>query len=245
MRGEKHILRYVFAVVCIPALLMGQTNTENFAQLEFNFNNPGARAAALGGAFVSLADDATAAEANPAGLTAILKPEISFELKSIQYTRNIFNFDASGAASDFRLVAKDFNDNVVSPSFASVVYPFSNFTISAFRHELVNFTSDYQTRGAFVPGFTDGNFYFAVDNETDIKVINWGAAVGFRLNDRLSIGAAVGVSQLDMNSVIARFDGNGNLTNGSIIDDQAQDIFLNIGLLYFRPWSSAKPIFTI
>ncbi len=234
MREKKYLFRYLFAIATLPALLFGQTNTENFAQLEFNFNNPGARAAALGGAFISLADDATAAEANPAGLTALLKPEVSVELKSIQYTRNIFNFDANGTASDFKLIGRDFNDNVVSPAFASAVYPINNFTISAFRHELVNFKSEYQTRGALVPGFTDGSFYFAVDNKTDIKVVNWGVAGGYRLSERLSVGAAVGVSQLDMNSVIARFDGNATIANGSRIDDADQDIFINVGLL-FKP----------
>ena len=37
--------------------------------LQLSFSDPGARSAGLGGAFVALADDATAAFANPAGLT--------------------------------------------------------------------------------------------------------------------------------------------------------------------------------
>jgi len=46
----------------MPAPGRAQTNTENFSQFEFNFNNPGARATGIGGAFISIADDATAAE---------------------------------------------------------------------------------------------------------------------------------------------------------------------------------------
>jgi hypothetical protein len=45
------------------------------------FTNPGARSIALGGAFAAIADDATAAFANPAGLVQILRPELSVELR--------------------------------------------------------------------------------------------------------------------------------------------------------------------
>ena len=45
------------------------------------FTNPGARSIGLGGAFAAIADDATAAFANPAGLVQILRPEISIELR--------------------------------------------------------------------------------------------------------------------------------------------------------------------
>ena len=38
----------------------------------------GARAVGMGGAFIAVADDATAASWNPAGLTQLKKPEISF-----------------------------------------------------------------------------------------------------------------------------------------------------------------------
>ncbi|MDH3816848.1 MAG: hypothetical protein OEV48_20340, partial [Acidobacteriota bacterium] len=46
------------------------------------FANPGARSLALGGAFAAIADDATAAFANPAGLVQILRPEISAEIRA-------------------------------------------------------------------------------------------------------------------------------------------------------------------
>jgi len=49
--------------------------------LDFRFNNPGARANAMGGAFIGLTDDATAAYTNPAGLTILTEPEFSVEYK--------------------------------------------------------------------------------------------------------------------------------------------------------------------
>lgn len=44
----------------------------------FTIQGAGARATGLGGAFIAVADDATAASFNPAGLAQLLKPEISF-----------------------------------------------------------------------------------------------------------------------------------------------------------------------
>ncbi|MGB5658326.1 MAG: UPF0164 family protein [Thermoanaerobaculia bacterium] len=45
----------------------------------FSLANPGARSPGLGGAFTALADDATAALANPAGLDQLAEPEVSVE----------------------------------------------------------------------------------------------------------------------------------------------------------------------
>ena len=53
---------------------------------QFSFSNPGARSLGLGGAFVALADDATAAWANPAGLVQIAKPEVSVEVRYWSYS---------------------------------------------------------------------------------------------------------------------------------------------------------------
>src|SRR6476646_7070156 len=54
-------------------------NTED--QNAFAFSLPGARSRAIGGAFVAIADDATAAYANPAGLIQLFRPEVSMEMR--------------------------------------------------------------------------------------------------------------------------------------------------------------------
>src|ERR1700686_4842502 len=73
---------FLFAAISLAlALPLAAQNTdiESLSGLQFNFGNPGARSLAMGGAFLGLADDASAAEANPAGLTILRKPEISLE----------------------------------------------------------------------------------------------------------------------------------------------------------------------
>jgi len=55
-----------------------------FAQnINFNLTGAGARAAGMGGAFIGVADDATAVVWNPAGLTQIEKPEASFVMRFV------------------------------------------------------------------------------------------------------------------------------------------------------------------
>src|ERR1700740_416976 len=77
----------LFLAICALAtvpLAAQNTDIESLAGLQFNFGNPGARSLGMGGAFLGLADDASAAEANPAGLTILRKPEVSIEARNFE-----------------------------------------------------------------------------------------------------------------------------------------------------------------
>lgn len=220
---------------CLASSGAAQTNMENFAQFRFNFNNPGARATGIGGAFMSIADDATASEANPAGLTTLLRPELSLEGKAIQFITHVDNFSHTGTATNFTLTTRDFKSSLISPSFASLVYPVRRLTLALFRHELMNFQSDYFTEGSFAPGFTDGSFFFPAKSSTRIHVDNYGGTVAYKFTGLLSAGISAGVSHMSMQSSIQRyfiavFD-EASLANRATIDDQSTDFFLNVGLL--------------
>ncbi len=70
-------------VLAIPALVTGLLLPGPAAQAQsiVNISNPGARAAAMGGAFIGVADDATTAVTNPAGLSNLSLPEVYGEVK--------------------------------------------------------------------------------------------------------------------------------------------------------------------
>ena len=75
-------LRWLAFAACVSAPIAAQnTDIQSVQGLQFNFSNPGARSLGMGGAFLGLADDASAAEANPAGLTILAKREISIEVR--------------------------------------------------------------------------------------------------------------------------------------------------------------------
>src|SRR5215212_11961055 len=131
--------RFVFvAVVCsLIALPIAAQNTdiESLSGLQFNFGNPGARSLGMGGAFLGLADDASAAEANPAGLTILRKPEVSIELRNYEEQQI---FSTSGTFPDVVRTPFTHYSNRVNVSFASAVFPVKKFTFGAYYHEPLN-----------------------------------------------------------------------------------------------------------
>jgi long-chain fatty acid transport protein len=121
-------------VLCTLALPLAAQNTdiESLSGLQFNFGNPGARSLGMGGAFLGLADDATAAEANPAGLTILRKPEVSLEVRNYQEQQL---FSTSGVFPDIERTAFPHYSTRAEVTFASIVYPFKHGTIGAYYHE--------------------------------------------------------------------------------------------------------------
>lgn len=142
-------------VVCavVPAAAQN-TDIESLAGLQFNFGNPGARALGMGGAFLGLADDASAAEANPAGLTILRKAEISLEVRNYMESQVL---TTSGVFPDLNRTGFDHHSDRVQIAFASGVYPIGNFTLGAYFHEPLRNKGD----GAVVP--TENEFGQFVD----------------------------------------------------------------------------------
>lgn len=126
----------VLLVVAACPLLAQNVDIEALSGLQFNFGNPGARSLGMGGAFLGLADDASAAEANPAGLTVLRKPEFSVEARN--YLEQQL-FTTSGTFPEVERTAfTNYSDRVVL-TFASAVVPIKNrFTLGLYYHEPLN-----------------------------------------------------------------------------------------------------------
>lgn len=219
------VLACLFALAA-PSETHGQLNSENFAQLGFNFSPPGARSTALGGAFVPLADDATAAESNPAGLTVLLYPQISFEFKAVEYTRTLTEEAGGGPGG------RDFTDQRAFPSFVSAVYPTESFAVAAFRHELVDYHSTTVGVGYARPS---GGYLYPYTAVLDLQVDNMGGAAAFSAGP-LSVGVSGGISTVAMDVDfpryrVANFE-PGFITNRVLVaEETASGIFVTGGLL--------------
>lgn len=192
----------------VPTLGEAISNTETFGGFEFNFNNPGARALGMGGAFISVADDATAVVSNPAGLVILQRPEISAEVKFTKFTNSIrafTNTPAEGLAGLTR--SRDFDDSVTTPSFFSFVYPTERLVVAVFVRELVNFKSGFETDGAFLPNRIR---LFPVKSDLEVTALNFGAGVGINLSKvhplLPNLGGSVEFSRGVVNSKLQRFD---------------------------------------
>ncbi|HUJ12633.1 MAG TPA: hypothetical protein VL284_02500 [Thermoanaerobaculia bacterium] len=125
------LLAALSALIAVP-LAAQNTDIESLAGLQFNFGNPGARSLGMGGAFLGLADDASAAEANPAGLTILRKKEFSIEARNYQEQQI---FSTSGTFPDIERTAFNHYSQRVDVTFGSFVYPYKNFTFGVYYHE--------------------------------------------------------------------------------------------------------------
>jgi len=125
------ILCLALMLLTVPSFAQN-TDIESLSGLPFNFANPGARSLGMGGAFLGLADDASAAEANPAGLTVLTKPEISIEGRNFE-TRQTFN--TTGTFPDLETQTFNAFSRAAELSFASVVIPAGNFALAAYYHQ--------------------------------------------------------------------------------------------------------------
>ncbi|PYQ34142.1 MAG: hypothetical protein DMF57_07155 [Acidobacteria bacterium] len=125
------VLLTVSLALALPAAAQN-TDIESLSGLQFNFGNPGARSLGMGGAFLGLADDASAAEANPAGLTILRKPEISLEGRN--YLEQQL-FTTSGTFPDLKRTAFTHYSRRAELTFGSFVYPVKNFTFGVYYHQ--------------------------------------------------------------------------------------------------------------
>src|SRR5437867_7665519 len=125
------VLLTVSLALALPAAAQN-TDIESLSGLTFNFGNPGARSLGMGGAFLGLADDASAAEANPSGLTVLRRPEVSVEVRNYQEQQL---FTTSGTFPDLQRTAFAHYSQRVELTFGSFVYPIKNWTLGLYYHE--------------------------------------------------------------------------------------------------------------
>ncbi|HYC61063.1 MAG TPA: outer membrane protein transport protein [Thermoanaerobaculia bacterium] len=139
----RRLIGALLVLAAIPAMAQN-VDIEALSGLQFNFGNPGARSLGMGGAFLGLADDASAAEANPAGLTILRKPEVSLELRNYLEQQE---FTTSGTFPDLSRTAFTNHSDRVVITFGSAVMPIKKFTVGVYYHEPLN----NEGGGAVVP----------------------------------------------------------------------------------------------
>jgi len=105
---KKTIIILISIFFCVTSLSYAQN-------INWNLTGAGARAAGFGGAFIGVADDATAISWNPAGLTQLIDPEASAVMR---YISDTYKSDYSGRSESESLAH-------FVPNFASGVYPFN------------------------------------------------------------------------------------------------------------------------
>lgn len=176
--------------------------TANIPAIPFDLLPPGARALGLGGAFAAVADDATAAEANPAGQTILTRPELSLHGRRADYDITVFDPNALDAVAGTAVgpgPVTGYDDTNTKVSFASFVYPFERFVLSAYYQNTgeVRGTSSIQS---FNSRFIDT---YNATSTLSAEQESFGISGAFRVNDLLSIGASIKYAKLELDYATA------------------------------------------
>jgi long-chain fatty acid transport protein len=224
--------RGVTAVVLVLAAA-GSAAAQNFPQplfkAPFNFLNPGARSLGFGGAFIALADDATASFANPAGLVQLLEPEVSFDVRLWDYEtpytlggRIAGEPTGIGLDDTTGLELDSSSESVAGLSFLAYVYPRERWSFAFHRHLQGSFRSSSETQGLFTAVPSGTSRITDQRTSTDFELVTYGFSSAFRVSERFSVGVG-----------IVYFDGVGTLDAETYaLDDPAGSIFEPIS---YRP----------
>lgn len=180
--------------------------------LEFSFSNPGARSLGLGGAFAGLADDATAAFANPAGLVQLTEPEVSIEGRLWQYSipftqggRIIGEPTGIGLDTSAGLRTASSEVDLSGLSFLSFVYPKERWSVAFYRHIASKFESSRITQGFFAgPG--DAPRLPDFQNTVDLELVAYAAAGAYRVSESFSLGLGLSYFDIDGGLDNVRYD---------------------------------------
>ena len=201
-------MRLAIVVICTAILTAAGAVAQpvTIPRFDFSFSNPGARSLGFAGAFAALADDATAAYANPAGLVQLTRPEVSFEARLWNRTPS---FIAGGRAAgeptgqgiDTRqgLVFDHDHSQAFGASFASVVIPKGRWSFAIYGHQLAKFREQTESQGFFLTdedGLIDRSP--ASRESVDLDVSTAGLAAGWRMNDHFSFGLGIVVSNASL-----------------------------------------------
>jgi long-chain fatty acid transport protein len=191
LRRRARVVASLACVLALRSIALAQTNERAYEEYAFRLVTPGARAVGLGKTFTGLADDATAALTNPAGLSNLLEPELSIELIGSQ----ISNERVTEIARDGSLGTARFGQFVTSPSFVSVIWPVRDLTLSFFRQQLQKYRERFTLDGArYIPN-ADQQSRFTLEafseGVVDIDAVSYGGGLAYVLSDKLSLGGTL------------------------------------------------------
>ena len=201
-------------VVLSPAVVAAQSSLQ--VPIQFDFINPGAKSLAVGGAFVGIADDATAGFANPAGLRELNRPEFSVEFRGRRLDSPFLERGRlSGTIENVGLdtingpVYTDYRDPNASIAYLAYVYasPQRRWAISAFRHELARVEQQVLSMGVFQkdPDEVVSRRELPQTGERELSVTSYAAAAAIELTPHVSVGGTLNVYTFGLSSDFRRF----------------------------------------
>lgn len=209
-----------------------QTDEEFFQTFPFNFSNPGARSSAMGGAFIGVADDATAAVTNPAGLTKLTRRQVYVEYKNLYAPVGELPFTDSLRTEIGRLAA---TPRASLPGFVNFAMPVNDKVTVAFsEHQFLSYQSTFNLDPRQTISIADRFVFPRVAANVDFTGFSYSGAAAIALTPQFRIGAAASINHLS-----ASVDATRTITTSSqaklpstAIHDGSTAAGATVGLLY-------------
>jgi long-chain fatty acid transport protein len=240
------ICRMVQVALCLCVATAGvvtsaaaQSNDEVFPTLQWNFSTPGARANGMGRSFIGVADDASAAVTNPAGLLNLTRPQVYGEYKNTSV-----DVDRLAATTSLATLVPTTNSSIVNAvSFLSVSAPVgAKFAVGFSVHRFLDYHETFTLDPRPVPNHPTPNFtFFPVDGQADFTGTAFGGSAAYRATNALSVGVTIAGNYFQGDSRATRFDflGSGNavvastiVANQTTIHDTRWAMSASVGALY-------------
>ena len=189
------------ATVGLATTAAAQTNDEIFPNLEWNFSTPGARANGMGRTFIGVADDATAAITNPAGLVSLTKPQIYLEYKNTKLKADRL----ASVTSLFTRQPTTFETTVDTLSFVSISAPINDKIAVGFSlHRFLDHEENFTLAPRGIPN-SPGEFAFRpVDASAAFTATEFAGSAAYMVTNALRVGATVGTARLEADAEATR-----------------------------------------
>lgn len=205
----------------------------------------GARAIGMGGAFIAIADDATAASWNPAGLIQLERPEISIVGSFIDIDED---YRSSGGN-----ISQTSLDDPISLNYASFAYPSKSVVFSLNFQHLYNFEKKLKSSNTVTMttlSMLEITSQIEEDYQQSGAIYALSPSAAFQISNNLSIGLTVNIWRDDLlwknqwKRKMQRNTVTTTMRNGTVIDKihrstTASEIYkemkgvnLNAGLLW-------------
>ena len=206
----------------VPALLLAlaapaaaQVESALLSKVTFNLTNPGGKSLAMGGAFTAIADDATAAIANPAGLGLLSSVEFGISAKRSDDVVGLVTARSTAIGSlttpypEVRAVNSAISARASGVEFAGVVIPLSRRLVAAVSFaENLRFEGDPGPEGYSYIELRDNRsggttrldylYEFREFGAVSLRNRLLGLSVAFRASERLRLGAGVTLNRMEL-----------------------------------------------
>lgn len=222
---------FVVVLLALAGAAAAQFATWSMSPPKLELTGQGARALGMGGAFIGLADDATAISWNPAGLAQLDRPEVSlvgkmeqsrsgFETKQVDVGGNPLPLDPDKSRSQF------------AANFASVVFPLKlkekNLALAlAVKQQLDMF----RLNEVHEPGLYD------YKEDWSGSVHSFSLGVAYQLSPKVSLGGAANYWMGSPGAEVSYYDEPSATSESGTIKEPYSGLNFTLGA-----WGNVKPM---